>query len=133
MNYLPLRIWFIVSITLALGAVVIRLVWEVTVTTATGTMVIMALIILAILVIYALLIYLIIKPSLKKLKSMLARISVTVILTAIVIGGIIHYVRFVPSPEASSPLSVVIASMLLTAGISAYPLALWVIWFIRKA
>ena len=133
MNYLPLRIWFIVSITLALGAVLVRLVWEVTSAPATATLVLMILVILATLGIYALLLYLVIKPSLKKLKSRLVRISATVILTAAIIGSIIHYVRFVPSPEAISPLSVVIASMLLAAGISAYPLALWVIWFIRKA
>ena len=133
MNYLPLRIWFIVSITLALGAVLVRLVWEVTSATATATLAIMVLVILATLGIYALLLYLVIKPSLKKLKSLLFRISVTVTLTATLIGGIIHYIRFIPSPEASSPLSVIIASMLLAAGISAYPLALWVIWFIRKA
>jgi len=132
-NYLPFRVWFIVSVTLALGAVVIRLVWEGTTARAVGTWAIIILILLATLSIYALLLYLAIKPSLKKLKSLPVRIWVTVIVTATLIGGIIHFIRFVPSLEAISPLSVVIASLLLVAGISAYLLALSLMWTARKA
>lgn len=132
MNRLPLRIWFIASITLALSAVIVRLVWQVTITTSVGSLVVIILLILAILGTCALLFYLIIKPSLKKLKSLPVAILVTVIATGVLIDGIIHFVRFVPSPEAVSPLSVIIATLLLTAGISAYLLALWVIWSVRK-
>ena len=133
MNSLALRVWLMVSITLALGAVVVRLIWESTTATAVGSMVIVALLILVTLSIYALLLYLTIKPSLKKLKSLPVGIGATVIITATLISGIIHFIRFVPSPEAASPLSVVIASLLLVAGISAYLLVLRVIWPIRKA
>ena len=132
MNHLALRIWLMVSITPALGAVVIRLVWELTIATAVGTWVIIILLILVTLGIYALLLYLTIKPSLKKLKSLPVGIGVTVIITAVLISGIIHFIRFVPSPEAALPLSVVIASLLLLGGISAYALALRVIWSIWK-
>ena len=132
MNRLPLRIWFIASITLALSAVIVRLVWQVTITTSVGSLVVVILLILAILGTCALLLYLTIKPSLKKLKSLPVAILVTVIATGVLIDGIIHFVRFVPSPEAVSPLSVIIATLLLTAGISAYLLALWVIWSVRK-
>jgi len=121
-----------VSITPALGAVVIRLVWELTIATAVGTWVIIILLILVTLGIYALLLYLTIKPSLKKLKSLPVGIGVTVIITAVLISGIIHFIRFVPSPEAALPLSVVIASLLLLGSISAYALALRVIWSIWK-
>jgi len=132
MNHLSLRIWFMASITLALSAVIVRLVWEVTITTSVGSLVVIILLILAILGTCALLFYLTIKPSLKKLKSLPVAILVTVIATGVLIDGIIHFVRFVPSPEAVSPLSVIIATLLLTAGISAYLLALWVIWSVRK-
>ena len=132
MNYLSLRIWLMASITPALAAVVIRLVWEVTFTTAVGTWVIIILLILVTLGIYALLLYLTIKPSLKKLKSLPVLTGVTVIVTAALISGIIHFVRFVPSPEAALPLSVVIASLLLVGGISAYLLGLRVVWSIWK-
>jgi len=133
MNYLPLRIWLIVSVTLAIAAVVVRLVWEVIGAPSAGYLFVVLAVLLVTLGIYALILYLTIKPSLKKLKSLPVRIWVTVIITAALIDSIIHFVRFVPSPEAASPFSVIIASLLLTAFVSAYPLALWVIWFIRKA
>ena len=133
MNYLPLRVWLIVSVTLALAAVVVRLVWAVSHAPSAGYLFVVLAVLLVTLGIYALILYLTIKPSLKKLKSLPVRIWVTVIITVALIDGIIHYVRFVPSPEAASPLSVIIASLLLTALVSAYALALWVIWFIRKA
>ena len=133
MNYLALRVWFIVSVTLAIGAMIVRLVWEITTATTTGTLVIMVLISLAVIGLYAFILYFTIKPSLESLISLPVRIWVTLILTATVIGGIIHFIRFIPSPEAALPISVVIASMFLAAGVSGYILALWVIWFVRKA
>jgi len=132
MNYLALRIWFIVSITPALAAVFIRLVWETTITTAVGTWVIVILLMLVMLGIYALLLYLNIKPSMKKLKSLPFRIGVTVVTTAGIISAIIHFIRFVPSPEAAESLSVVIASLLLMAGVSGYLLILRIIWPVGK-
>ena len=131
-SHLPLKIWFIMNVTLLISALMVRLAWEVTFTTAVGSMVIIALLMLAILSIYSLILYISIKPSLKKLKSRLVRIWVVVITTAFAIGGIIHFVRFVPSPEAAAPLSVVIAWLLLVGGISGYLLILWVVWFILK-
>ena len=127
MNYLPFKVWFIVALTLALGAVIVRLAWEVIV--AAPSLVVIILVMFTTLSIYALLLYLIIKPSLKKLKSLPVRIWVSVMVTAAIISAIVHYIRFVPSPEATSPLSVIIASLLLAAGISIYLLALWALWF----
>ena len=129
MNYLPSKIWFIVALTLALGAVIVRLAWEVIV--AAPSLVVIILVMFTTLSIYALLLYLIIKPSLKKLKSLPVRIWVSVIVTAAIISAIVHYIRFVPSPEATSPLSVIIASLLLASGISTYLLVLWSLWFKR--
>ena len=139
MNYLPLRIWLIVSVTLAIAAVVVRLVWEVIHAPSAGYLFVVLAILLITLGIYALILYLTIKPSLEKLKSPLVRIWVTVIVTVALIDTIIHFVRFVPSvpyvpsPEVASPFSVIMASLLLAAFVSAYALVLWVIWFIRKA
>ncbi len=126
MNYLPFKVWFIVALTLALGAVIVRLAWEVIV--AAPSLVVIILVMFTALSIYALLLYLIIKPSLKKLKSLPVRIWVSVIVTAAIISAIVHYIRFVPSPEAISPLSVIIASLLLAASISIYLLVLWALW-----
>ncbi len=131
-SHLPRRIWLTVSVTLLISAVIVRLAWAVAYAPSAGYLFVVLAILLVTLGIYALFLYLIIKPSQKKLKSLPVRIWVTIIITGALIDGIIHFVRFVPSPEAASPLSVIIASLLLVGGISAYLLVLWVIWFIRK-
>ncbi len=132
-SHLPLRIWLILSVTLLISAVIVRLAWAVSYAPSAGYMLVVLAILLVTLGIYALILYLTIKPSLKKLKSLPVRIWVTVIVTVALIDSIIHFVRFVPSPEAASPLSVVIASLLLVGGTSAYLLVLWVIWSVWKA
>jgi len=132
-SHLPLRIWLIVSVTLLISAVIVHLAWAVSYAPSAGYLFVVLTILLVTLGIYALFLYLIIKPSLKKLKSLPVRIWGTVIITGALIDGIIHFVRFVPSPEAAAPLSVIIASLLLVGGISAYLLVLWVIWSVWKA
>lgn len=132
MNYLPLKIWLIVTVTLALGAVIARLAWEIAYIVAASSLVIIILVIFAIMSVYALFIYFTIKPNLKKVKSLPVAIGITVLTTAAISATIIHFVRFVSSPEATLPLSVVIAILLLVAGISAYLLVMWVIWFMEK-
>ena len=130
MKHLPLRIWLIVSVTLLISAAIVRLAWAVTYAPSAGYMFVVLALLLVTLGIYALFLYLIIKPSREKLKSLPVRIWVTIIITGAIIDGITHFVRFVPSPEAAAPLSIVIASLLLMGGISTYLLALWVIWSI---
>ena len=132
MKHLPLRIWFMVTLALALAPVIIRLVWEMTNTTLAPSLVILILVILTIFGIYAFVLYLLIAPSMKKLRSPPVVIGVIVVFTAGLIGSIIHYIRFVPSPEAAAPLSVVMATLLITAAISGYILILWAIWSFWK-
>ena len=128
MNHLPLRIWLAVSCTLGLSAVIIRLAWEIAVNPLILTMAVVIPIIVVIAGTNALIIYLLISPSMKKLKSLPVGILVTVIFTAGVIGSTVHNIRYVPSPEAVSPLSVVIATLLLMAAVSGYVLVLWFFW-----
>jgi len=132
MKYLPLKIRLILAITLALSALIIRLVWEIVYGPPAASLVLIILVIVAFLGIYVLFIYFTIKPNMKKLTSLPVGIAVTVMATAGLIGGIIHFIRYVPSPEATEPLSVVIATLFLLAGSSAYFLLLWVIWSIWK-
>ncbi len=133
MSHLPLRIWFMVTFTLALGAVIVRLAWEITYTTPVASLAVVTLVILVTVGIYALVLYLFIKPSLKKLKSLPVGIGVIGIFTAGLIGSIVHFIRFVSSPETATPLSKIIAILLLMAAISGYILILWVIWSIWKS
>ncbi len=128
-----LRLLLIVSVTLAISAVMVRLGWELTSAAAVGTVVIVALLMLATLGLYALCLYFSIKPNMKKINSPSVKRLLMVIITAAFISGIIHYYRFIPSPEAASPLSKVIATLLLLAGISGYLLVLGYFWSVRKA
>lgn len=132
MKYLALKIWFLVTITLALSAAIIRLVWEGVVNPSAGTLTFMSLVILVSLGAYALSIYLTIKPTRETLKSLPVVIGFTIIITGGLIGTILHYVRFVPSPPGEPFLSKVIASLLFLAMISLYLLLLWVFWTLRK-
>lgn len=121
-----------VIITLALSATIIRLAWEIAYHPPLTSLIIIILVILALLGLYALLIYFLIKPDRKKLKSLPMAILVTVMATAGLISGIIHFIRYIPSPLATEPLSIVIATLFLLAGVSTYFLLLWFIWFIWK-
>jgi len=131
-NRLPLKIWFVATLTLALGAIITSLVYRATVTTSAGSMVVIVLLILAILGTYALLLYLTIRPGLKKLKSLPVAILVTLVATGAVADAIIHFFRFVFSPDPTLPFGIIVAALLLAAGISAYLLVLWVIWSVWK-
>jgi len=132
-NRLPLKIWLITTLTLALIAGIISLVWRVTVTTSAGSMVVIILLILAVLGTYALLLYLTIRPSLKKLKSLPVAILVTLIATGAITDAVIHFFRFVFSPDPHIPFGVIVAALLLAAGFGAYLLVLWVIWSVWRA
>ena len=126
MNNLSFKVWFIVALTLAFGTAVTRLAWEVIV--SAHSLVVMVSVMFVALNIYVLLLYFVIKPSLKKLKSLSVRIWISVIVTAAIISAIVHYIRFVPSPEATWLLDIVLASMLLAASIIIYLLVFCALW-----
>jgi len=128
MKYLPLKTWFLATITPVFVAVIIRIVWEITVNPSTVGLVMSILIILGLLGLYALIFYFTIKPSLEKLKSLPVGIGVVVMATGGLIGGIIHLTRFIPSPQVGLPWSIVIAALYLLAGTSAYFMLFWIIW-----
>ena len=130
MSHFLLRVWLMVSCTLALSAVIIRLAWEIYVNPLIATLAVVTPVIVVIAGTNALIIYLLIAPSMRKIKSLPVVIWIIGIFTAGVIGSIIHYIRFVPSPEGDSLLSIVIATLLLIAAVSGYLLVLWVFWII---
>ena len=130
MNHLLLRVWLMVSCTLALSAVIVRLAWEIYVNPLVATLAVVTPVIVVIAGTNALIIYLLIAPSMRKIKSLPVGIWIIGIFTAGVIGSIIHYISFVPSPEGDEPLSIVIATLLLIAVVSGYLPVLWVFWFI---
>jgi len=77
---------------------------------------------------------LLIRPGLiEKLKTVPARIGVTVVVTTALVTLTIHTIRFFPSLEAAHILSKVLAILLLAALISTYPLILRYIWSVWRA
>jgi len=132
MKYRTFRIWLLVSLTPLFAAVIIRMIWEGVVNPFTGTLTLVTLAVLGFLGAYALLVYLAIKPDLATLKSLPVGIGLSLLATGGFIGGILHFIRFIPSPQASAPLSVVLAAFLVLAGAGGYSMVLWFTWSIWK-
>ena len=129
MNYSRLKIWFIVTFTFAVIAVVIRSVWQIVVIPTVGTMLIFIPLSLALMGMDALFAYLIINPQ--KLRTRPFLIGITVALTAGLLAGVTHFVRFIISPEAEPVLSKIIGFDVLLSSTSAYLMVVWFIWSLR--
>jgi hypothetical protein len=134
MNHLFLRIWLMVSCTLALSAVIVCLAWEIHVNPFLSMLPIVITLIIVIAGTSALIIYLLISPSVRKINSLPVRIWTTGIFTAGVIASVIHYIRYVPSIDSHELIGIVsiaIATLLLLAAVSGYLAILWFFWLIR--
>jgi hypothetical protein len=123
-----IRFWIILTLTPALIALILRLLWEAQTAYAIGTWIIIILLILAVLGLYAAILYFIFNPNLKKLQSPLFKLLSSGILIALGIVGVIHFYRFVPSPEANLPISIPMAIMLLISEVSGCTLLLYLLW-----
>ena len=132
MNYPILRIWIVVTFTLAVIAIVMLAIWQIAVIPTPGTMRIFIPLIIGLLSANALLGYITINFSLKKLTSLPVIIGITAVITAGLIAGVSHFVHFIISPEADPALSKVIGVFVLSSSLSAYFLTLWLIWSFRK-
>ena len=128
---LKLKIWFVVTITIAVSGIVIRSVWQIMVIPTAGTLRIFIPLILALLGLNAVIIYLTIKP--RKLKSLPIVIGIIVVATAGLMAGVTHFVHFIVSPEAAPVLSKIIATSVILPSLSAYLLLLYFIWSLRKS
>ena len=132
MKQQTLRIWFLATLTPVFVAVIIRIIWEIVVNPSTSGLVMSTLVILGLLGLYVFISYFTLKPGWKKLTSLPVGIAIALMATGGLIGGIIHLVRFVPSPEVGLPWSLVIAFLYLASGTSAYLMLLWILWVTWK-
>ncbi len=132
MKQQTLRIWFLATLTPVFVAVIIRIIWEIVVNPSTSGLVMSTLVILGLLGLYVFISYFTLKPEWKKLTSLPVGIAIALMATGGLIGGIIHLVRFVPSPEVGLPWSLVIAFLYLASGTSAYLMLLWILWVTWK-
>jgi hypothetical protein len=131
MNYTRLKIWFIVAFTLAVAAIIIRAIWQIVDIPTGGTMLIFIPLILALLFAEFLVIYLLMRP--KRLKSLPFTVGITIALSAGLVAGVTHFVRFIISDKADPLLSKLISSLVLAASLGAYSLILYAIWSFRRA
>jgi len=125
-----LKIWFVITFTLAVIAIVIRSIWQIVVIPTPGTMLIFIPLIMALLGANSLFAYLVIKPE--KLKSRWFAAGITVVLTAGLLAGVTHFVRFIISPQADPTLSKVISAFVLSSSVSAYFLLIYIVWSLRR-
>ncbi len=132
MKLQTLKIWFLVAITPVFMAIFARMVWELVANFSPGGLVMSTLIIIALLGVCILLFYLVLKPNMKTLNSLPIWIVGAVMTTGGVIGAVIHFIRFLPSPECELPWSLVIALLYFTALLNAYFILLWHIWSLWK-
>jgi hypothetical protein len=128
-NRLFLRIWAAITITLAMSAAILILARNIGYATSAVGLAMLIMVMVAALGAWGLAVYFIFRPGYRVLQSPFFKGGVTLIVTAGVGGGLIHYLRFIPSPEAAPTLSKVIATLLMAAGISAYVLLMWLIWY----
>jgi hypothetical protein len=127
-----LRVWIIAALTPALAAAIIRLAWGMTRHPHPGSLAIMILLMVATSATYALLLYLIIKPSLKKLKSLPVAIMATVLAAGGIVGCIIHFFRYITSPRAHLFINFLLAGILLASALVICGLILWFFWRLYK-
>jgi hypothetical protein len=130
MSYSRIKVWFIVTFTLAVIAVVIRSIWQIVVIPTPGTMLIFIPLITALLGLDALFAYLLFKPGIFRTLPFI--IGMTVVLTASLVAGVTHFVRFIISPLAEPFWSQVIGWLVMTSSFSAYLLVVRLIWSFRK-
>jgi hypothetical protein len=130
MNKTLIKIWFIVTFSLAVIAIVIRSFWQIESIPTAGTMLIFIPLILALLGADALFIYLVIRPE--KLKSGWFATGITVVLTAGLLAGVTHFVRFIISPRADPVLSKIISAFVFSSSLSAYSLVIYIVWALRR-
>ena len=132
MKLQTLKIWFLVAITPVFMAIFARMVWELAANFSTSGLIMSIMVIIALLGVYTFMFYFILKPNLKVLNSLPIWIVGAVMTTGGVIGAVIHFIRFLPSPECELPWSLVIALLYFTALLNAYFILLWHIWSLWK-
>lgn len=132
MKLQTLKIWFLVAITPVFMAIITRLVWELAVNFSTSGLVMSTLVTIALAGVWTFLYYLTFKPNREILSSLPVWIAGAVMTTGGVVGAVIHFIRFFPSPECGLPWSLVIALLYFIALLNAYFMLLWHIWSLWK-
>ena len=122
------KIWFLVAMTPVFMAIIARFLWELVVNFSISGLIMSILVTIALAGVWTLLYYLALKPGLEILNSLPIWIAGAMMATGGVVGSVIHFMRFLPSPECELPWSLVIALLYFIALLSAYSMLLWHLW-----
>jgi hypothetical protein len=124
------KTWCVITITLAVIAIVIRAIWQIVVIPTPKTMLIFIPLIVALIGVNALIAYFVARPE--KIKSLAFSVGFTVVLSAGLLAGLTHFYRFIVSTQADPFFSKVIGWLIVTSSVSAYFIFIYVIWKLRK-
>ncbi len=126
------KIWFLVTMTPVFMAIIARFIWELLVNFSISGLIMSILVIIALAGVWTFLYYLALKADLKIINSLPVWIAGVVMATGGVVGAVIHFLRFLPSPECELPWSLVIALLYFIALLNAYFVLLWHVWSLWK-
>ena len=129
MKWRALRIWLLATIAPVIIAAVMRLGWEMVVNPSVSGTIMSVLVSLGLVSFYALVCYFTLKPKLEKFTSLPVGLALIAMAAGALAGGIIHFVRFIHSPLAGMPWSLIIAVLYLLAATSAYGILIWWVWY----
>jgi len=128
MGHRLLKTWAVATVTLGFLAVAIRLAWAASNSMSLDAGALIVLLILGVLNLYCLILYIVLGPTRERLTGLCFKTWFTMTLSSISAAGVIHFIRFLPSPECVWPWSPAIAGLLLAGGLSGYLLVLCVVW-----
>jgi len=126
------RIWLLASITPMVIMLLIRLGWHGYANRTLYSISYVVLLELAMLIGYGIVFYFLTSTAPKKFQKKFVRISVIVLVNLGMVGGVVHFIRYVPSPEAINSLAIALAALLLVGGLSGYALFVKYMWDSRS-
>ena len=130
MNNITLKIWLIITFTVAVLGIVIRSIWQIVVIPTSGTMIIFIPLIIALVGANALLAYIALEPP--RIRNIFSLTVITTALTGGLVAGVAHFYNFIISPLAEPFWSKVIGACVLSSSVSAYFLIICFLWSLRK-
>ena len=123
-----IRLWGGLTLTFFVAAGVITFGRYMRVADSWDGMLMLVLLVFVMLLVYGLAIYFLVRPSSAFFRTAFFKGLISALATAAMAAGFIHYLRFMPSREASAMVSKVVATLLTAGGFSAYSLLLYCLW-----
>lgn len=128
MSYRGFKVWLIATVTLLTLAAMIILSYWIRRATSWDGLIMLIFLVIALVALYILAIRFIMRPERGLLGRTWFKVVVSTVLTLAIGSGVIHYLRFIPSPEGATLYSKTVATLLTVSGLSAYVLLILFLW-----